>query len=47
MRLVLAKALATGIQVSTHAIGDKGNATALDLFEESFKAAPDSGAKAR
>jgi predicted amidohydrolase YtcJ len=47
MRPVLAKALATGIQVSTHAIGDKGNATALDLFEEAFKAAPDRGAKAR
>jgi predicted amidohydrolase YtcJ len=47
MRPVLAKALATGIQVSTHAIGDRGNATALDLFEEAFKAAPDKGAKAR
>jgi predicted amidohydrolase YtcJ len=47
MRPVLAKALAKGIQVSTHAIGDKGNATALDLFEEAFKAAPAKGAAAR
>jgi predicted amidohydrolase YtcJ len=47
MRPVLAKALAEGIQVSTHAIGDRGNATALDLYEEAFKAAPDKGAKAR
>jgi predicted amidohydrolase YtcJ len=47
MRPFLAKALAKGIQVSTHAIGDKGNATALDLYEEAFKAAPAKGAAAR
>ncbi|MGH6910278.1 MAG: amidohydrolase, partial [Phenylobacterium sp.] len=47
MRPVLAKALAKGIQVSTHAIGDKGNATALDLYEETFNAAPAKGAAAR
>ncbi len=47
MRPVLAKALASGIQVSTHAIGDKGNATVLDLYEETFKAAPAKGAAAR
>jgi predicted amidohydrolase YtcJ len=47
MRPVLAQALARGIQVSTHAIGDRGNATALDLFEEAFKAAPAKGAAAR
>jgi predicted amidohydrolase YtcJ len=47
MRPILAKALAGGIQVSTHAIGDKGNATALDLYEEAFKAAPAAGARAR
>jgi len=48
MRPVLAKALAKGIQVSTHAIGDRGNATALDLYEETFKAAPPAkGAAAR
>jgi predicted amidohydrolase YtcJ len=47
MRPFLAKALAHGIQVSTHAIGDRGNATALDLYEEAFKANPAAGAKAR
>ena len=47
MRPFLAKALAKGIQVSTHAIGDKGNATALDLYEEAFKADPAKGAAAR
>jgi predicted amidohydrolase YtcJ len=41
------KALASGIQVSTHAIGDRGNATALDLYEEAFKADPAKGAAAR
>ena len=40
MREALKKALAHGIQVSTHAIGDRGNATALDLYEEAFKADP-------
>ncbi|MEO8115109.1 MAG: amidohydrolase, partial [Phenylobacterium sp.] len=47
MRPVLAKALARGIQVSTHAIGDRGNATVLDLYAETFKAHPATGAKAR
>jgi predicted amidohydrolase YtcJ len=47
MRPVLARAFAKGLQVSTHAIGDKGNATALDLYEEAFKAAPAKGAAAR
>jgi hypothetical protein len=47
MRPVLAQALAHGIQVSTHAIGDRGNATALDLYEEAFKDDPAAGAKAR
>ncbi len=47
MRPVLAQALAKGIQVSTHAIGDKGNATVLDLYEEAFKANPAAGEKAR
>ncbi len=47
MRPALAKALAAGIQVSTHAIGDRGNATALDLYEEAFKADPAKGAAAR
>jgi len=43
----LDKALAKGIQVSTHAIGDRGNATALDLYEEAFKANPAAGKAAR
>jgi len=47
MRPVLAQALATGIQVSTHAIGDRGNATALSLYEEAFKANPTEGKAAR
>ncbi len=47
MRTALAKALAAGIQVSTHAIGDRGNATALDLYEEAFKADPAKGAAGR
>jgi hypothetical protein len=47
MRQALAKALASGIQVSTHAIGDRGNATALDLYEEAFKADPAKGHAAR
>jgi len=41
------KALAKGIQVSTHAIGDRGNATALDLYEQAFKANPAAGKAAR
>jgi predicted amidohydrolase YtcJ len=47
MRPILAQALAKGIQVSTHAIGDRGNATALDLYEEAFKAQPAAGKAAR
>ena len=47
MRKALAQALASGIQVSTHAIGDRGNATALDLYEQAFKADPAKGRAAR
>jgi predicted amidohydrolase YtcJ len=47
MRPILSKALAKGIQVSTHAIGDRGNATALDLYEEAFKANPAAGKAGR
>ena len=43
----LDKAFAKGIQVSTHAIGDRGNATALDLYEQAFKADPAKGHAAR
>ena len=47
MRVALAQALAKGIQVSTHAIGDKGNATALDLYEAAFRADPAKAKAAR
>jgi predicted amidohydrolase YtcJ len=47
MKTALAKALKAGIQVSTHAIGDRGNATALDLYEQAFKANPAAGKAAR
>lgn len=43
MRPYLARAFARGIQVSTHAIGDRGNAEALDLYEEAFRADPKKG----
>jgi predicted amidohydrolase YtcJ len=43
----MSQALAKGIQVSTHAIGDRGNATALDLYEAAFKADPAKGKAAR
>jgi hypothetical protein len=39
-RPVLAQARDRGIQVSMHAIGDRGNATVLDLFEEAFRNVP-------
>jgi hypothetical protein len=47
MRPVLKAALARGFQVSTHAIGDRGNAEALDLYEEAFKADPAKAKTAR
>ncbi len=47
MRAAMRAALQHGIQVSTHAIGDRGNATTLDLYEETFKADPAKGAAAR
>lgn len=34
MRAAMEKAKAAGIQVATHAIGDRGNATVLDLYEQ-------------
>jgi len=38
---VLAEALAAGVQVNTHAIGDRGNKLLLDWYEEAFAAHPD------
>jgi predicted amidohydrolase YtcJ len=40
MRPILARAYERGIQVSTHAIGDRGNATVLDLYEQTFANTP-------
>jgi len=37
---VLVKALRRGIQVETHAIGDRGNRIMLDLYEKAFNAVP-------
>ena len=34
------EALRRGIQVETHAIGDRANRLILDLYEEAFKAVP-------
>jgi predicted amidohydrolase YtcJ len=43
-RPILAEAAAKGIQVCTHAIGDRGNATVLDLYAEAL---PKAGKDAR
>jgi predicted amidohydrolase YtcJ len=40
LRPAFERALKTGIQVQTHAIGDRGNRLVLDLYEEVFKAVP-------
>ncbi len=37
---VLVRALRSGIQVQMHAIGDRGNRIALDLYERAFAAVP-------
>jgi len=37
---MFAEALRRGIQVETHAIGDRANRTILDLYEAAFKAVP-------
>jgi predicted amidohydrolase YtcJ len=37
---MLVEALKAGIQVETHAIGDRANRTILDLYEKAFKAVP-------
>ena len=38
LRPMLLEALHRGVQVETHAIGDRANRTILDLYEEAFKA---------
>lgn len=40
LRPVLQEALRRGIQVQTHAIGDRGNRIVLDLYEQAFAAVP-------
>src|SRR5258708_35724046 len=41
------EALRRGIQVETHAIGDRANRTILDLYEQAFKAVPPNERKIR
>lgn len=40
VRPMLVEALRSGIQVQTHAIGDRANRLILDLYDEAFKAVP-------
>ncbi len=40
LRPIFKEALRRGIQVETHAIGDRANRLILDLYEEAFKAVP-------
>jgi predicted amidohydrolase YtcJ len=40
LRPMLEEALRRGIQVETHAIGDRANRIILDLYEQAFKAVP-------
>ncbi len=40
LRPMFEQALRRGIQVETHAIGDRANRTILNLYEEAFKAVP-------
>ncbi len=40
LKPMLEEALRRGIQVETHAIGDRANRTILDLYEQAFKAVP-------
>ena len=49
LRPMLKEALRQGIQVETHAIGDRANREILDLYEEAFDggAAPATGSKTR
>jgi predicted amidohydrolase YtcJ len=44
---MLEEALRRGIQVETHAIGDRANRTILDLYERAFKAVPPAQRKIR
>ncbi len=47
LRPMFEEALRRGIQVETHAIGDRANRTILDLYEAAFKAVPPDQRKVR
>ena len=47
LRPLLEEALRRGIQIETHAIGDRANRTILDLYEQAFKAVPPEQRKVR
>ncbi len=47
LRPAFEQALRAGIQVQTHAIGDRGNRLVLDLYDEVFKAVPPAEWKVR
>src|SRR5256714_2925623 len=47
LKPVFEEALRRGIQVETHAIGDRANRTILDLYEAAFKAVPPEHRKVR
>jgi predicted amidohydrolase YtcJ len=47
LKPMLQHALRAGIQVETHAIGDRANRIILDLYEEAFKAVPEELRKVR
>jgi len=47
LRPMFEEALRRGIQVETHAIGDRANRTILDLYEQAFKAVPPNERKIR
>jgi predicted amidohydrolase YtcJ len=47
LRPMFEEALRRGIQVETHAIGDRANRTILDLYENAFKAVPPDQRKIR
>jgi predicted amidohydrolase YtcJ len=42
LRPMLVEALRKGIQIETHAIGDRANRVVLDLYEQAFHAVPES-----
>src|SRR5438552_8153664 len=47
LRPIFEEALRCGIQVETHAIGDRANRLILDLYEQAFKAVPPNERKIR